>query len=185
MELKLEKVRCTFPKLFKAEPFAGDAASKPAFSIGALFPPEHPAYKQGLKAIETVGREKWKEKWPAFKKSIESKDALCLHNGDAKADLEGYAGNWFVSARAYTRPLVIDRDRSPLTEADGKPYAGCYVNLLVDIYAQDSQYGKRINAGLKGVQFYKDGDAFGGGAPADPDAFDDVSDTGDDEDDLA
>jgi hypothetical protein len=72
------------------------------------------------------------------------------------------------------RPLVIDRNRDPLTAADGKPYSGCYVNVSIDVWAQDNKYGKRINAQLKGIQFVRDGDAFGGGAPASPDEFEDL-----------
>ncbi len=58
--------------------------------------------------------------------------------------------------------------------ADGKPYSGCYVNGIVDIWAQDNGFGRRLNATLKGVQFVKDGDAFSGGTAVSADAFDDL-----------
>jgi hypothetical protein len=71
---------------------------------------------------------------------------------------------------------VVDRDRTPLTASDGKPYAGCFVNAVVELWAQDNQYGKRINASLGGVQFAADGDAFGGGGVrTEADDFDDLS----------
>ncbi len=70
----------------------------------------------------------------------------------------------FVSCANSARPVVCNRDRSPLTKADGKPYGGAYVNLKVDVWAQDNNYGKRINAKLLVVQFVADGEAFGGGA---------------------
>ncbi len=54
-------------------------------------------------------------------------------------------------------------DKTALTEADGRIYAGCYVNFNVDIWAQDGQY-TGIRCSLNGVQFVKDGDAFGGAA---------------------
>jgi len=90
-----------------------------------------------------------------------------------KPDMDGYAGNYFVSARAYQKPLVIDRGKQPLAETDGRPYAGCYVNASVEVWAQDNEFGRRINATLRGVQFLNDGDAFAGGAPATPDEFED------------
>ncbi len=66
-----------------------------------------------------------------------------------------------VPAAAPARPLVLDKDaKTHLYATDGKPYAGCYVNASIDIWAQDSQYGKRVNAGLRGVQFIRDGDKF-------------------------
>jgi hypothetical protein len=39
----------------------------------------------------------------------------------------------------------------------------------------DNNYGKRINATLLGVQFYRDGDSFVGGGVASVDDFDVVS----------
>ena len=99
-----------------------------------------------------------------------------LHDGDLKEQYEGFPGNFFVTARNKSRPLVIDRDKSPLTEADGRPYSGSYVNVILDVWAQDNSWGKRVNATLKGVQFSKDGEAFSGSAPASIDSFDDVSD---------
>jgi len=82
-----------------------------------------------------------------------------------------------VSARSKTRPTVLNRDKTPVAEADGVLYGGCYVNALLDVWAQDNAFGKRINATLKGVQFVRDGDAFGGGAPASADDFPDESES--------
>ncbi len=87
-----------------------------------------------------------------------------------------------LNASNKARPLVLDRDKTPLTAADGKPYSGSYMNVSLEIWAQDNNFGKRINATLKGVQFVGDGDSFGGGAPASPDDFEDLA-VG--EDDLA
>lgn len=104
---------------------------------------------------------------------------LCLHDGDEKAEYEGFPGNFFLNAANKARPAVIDRDRSPLIQADGRPYAGCYVNAVIDIWAQDNNFGKRVNASLGGVQFLRDGDAFAGGGVAAPDDFDDISEGAD------
>jgi len=99
-----------------------------------------------------------------------------LHDGDAKAEYEGFEGNKFVSARAKVRPTVFDQQRQELSEADGKPYSGCYVNASIELWAQDNSFGKRINAQLRGVQFLRDGDAFAGGSrPADADEFDEIA----------
>ena len=71
------------------------------------------------------------------------------------------------------RPKVIDRDKTPITEEDNKLYSGCYVNAVVDLWVMNNTYGKRVNANLLGVQFYKDGDTFESGSTADDDDFDD------------
>jgi hypothetical protein len=71
----------------------------------------------------------------------------------------------------------LNKDKSPLTEADGVVYSGCYVNGIIDLWAQNNNYGKRINATLLGVQFAGDGEAFSsGGSSASADDFDDIDD---------
>jgi hypothetical protein len=106
-------------------------------------------------------------------------DKLCMKDGD-DSDYEGYAGTMSLKAANAKRPLVIDRDKTPLAESDNRPYSGCYVNAIIELWAQNNAYGKRINANLLAVQFYKDGQPFGdAGANAsvnDFDAFDDESD---------
>jgi len=42
------------------------------------------------------------------------------------------------------------------------------------LWAQDNQFGKRVNAELLGVQFVRDGEPFGGGKPATPEDFEDL-----------
>lgn len=177
MKLMLTNVRLAFPTLFTAKTVGGEG--DPAFSASFLFDAKHPAYKQVNDAIEAAAKEKWGAKAEANLKALRASGKVCLKDGDEKANYEGFEGNFFVSTRSKNRPLVLDRDKNPLTEADGKPYAGCYVNASIEIYAQDNGFGKRINASLRGVQFVKDGDSFGGGAPASADEFDSVEDGAD------
>lgn len=184
MKLKLQNARLAFPALFEAKTVNGEGA--PAFSGSFIIPPNHPQMAEINAAIDKVAKEKWGAKADAVLKQLRATDKVCLHDGDTKAQYDGFEGNFYVSARGKTRPLVLDRDTSPLVESDGRPYAGCYVYATLEIWAQDNNYGKRINAEIKGVQFFRDGDAFaGGGAPADPEDFDDLSAGADAEDTLA
>lgn len=179
MKIHLKGVRIAFPELFEAKTVNGEG--EPAFSAAALLPRNHPQIKEIEAAQEEVGKAKWGPKWPAVKKEAAAKDKLALHDGDTKASYAGYEGNWYVNARNKTRPTVIDRDRAQLTAQDGRPYSGCYVNMIVELWAQDNNYGKRINATLSGVQFLKDGEPFTGGRPAGADEFDDLSNQGEEE----
>ena len=173
MKLKLKDVRLAFPQIFVAGTFDG---SDPAFSAAFIFPPNHPAKKQLDDACLAVAKEKWGTKADAIYKAIVAADKLAIHNGDTKAQYEGYEGNYFVNARNKVRPTIRDLDGvTPLDEADGKPYGGCFVVAHIELYAQDNKYGKRINATLRGVQFYKDGDAFAGGTPAGDDEFESLA----------
>lgn len=172
MKVKLKNVRLAFPALFEAR--AQNAGDKPAFSAAFIFPPDHEAKQQLENAIKTVAEEKWGAKADAQLKALRASDKVCLHDGDSKSQFAGYEGNLFVNARSYTRPGVFDADGSPLIAQDGKPYAGSYVHAVIDVYAQDNSYGKRINASLAGVMFYRDGEAFAGGGSATVDDFADL-----------
>jgi Protein of unknown function (DUF2815) len=177
MKIKLNNVRLSFPQLFEAKTVNGEG--NPAFSASFLISPKDPQVKIIQAAVETVARERWGEKWEAMLKTIRAADKTCLHSGDLKSNYDGFEGMLFVSTRNPLRPLVIDTNKTPLVAEDGKPYAGCYVNASIELWAMDNNYGKRINATLMGVQFYKDGESFTGGGVAGMDDFDDLT-----EDDL-
>jgi len=173
MKLKLNNVRLAFPVLFEAKTVNGEG--KPAFSASFLIDPADPQVKALNAAIDQVANDKWGAKAAAILKQMRATDKVALHDGDLKSNYDGFPGNLYVSARSTTRPLAISNDKSPLTEQDGKPYAGCFVNASIELWAQDNNYGKRVNASLRGVQFLRDGDAFAGGGAASEDEFDDIS----------
>lgn len=170
--IMLANVRISFPELFVAKQVNGEG--KAAFSACFLMPPEHPDIAKIKAGIAAVAKAKWGDEASETLKVLVAGDKVCLHNGDAKANYEGFSGMLYVSARGYTRPLVIAEDRTPLTEADGKPYSGCFVNAQISLWAMQNNYGKRVNAQLRGVQFLRDGDAFSGGGVAQADEFEPV-----------
>ena len=181
MKVRIDNARLAFAQLFEPRAF-GEEGSDPAYSCSLIISKKHPAVKKINEAIEAVAKEKWEGKASEFLKSLRGGDRICLHDGDTKPGYDGFEGNFFIPARNKARPLVIDRDKSPLTQADGRPYSGCYVNATIDIWAQANKFGKRINATLSGVQFFKDGDAFTGVPPATLDDFENVAEGADAED---
>lgn len=178
--VQIKNVRLSFPQIW--EPQKMNADDKPACSAHFIMPPDSEAAKAVKAAMLEVANGAWAAQGGEMLKQLIAQDRVCLRRGDTKtgADgqvLDGYAGQLYVSARSYKRPTVIDRDRSPLTEADGRPYSGCFVNAIVAVWAQKGgQYGKRINAQLRGIQFAADGDSFAGGTVASPDEFDTLGD---------
>lgn len=176
MKIMLNNVRLAFPNLFK--PTTVNSEGEPAYSASFILTADHSQLAAIRAAQEVVGKEKWGEKWAAVKKEIAAKDRFALHDGDTKSQYDGFEGNFFVASRAKqsARPTVIDGNKHPLTEGDGRPYAGCFVNASIELWAQDNAYGKRINAQVRGVQFLRDGDSFGGGSPASSDEFETVAD---------
>ena len=89
-------------------------------------------------------------------------DKICLKDGDESGRPE-FAGKMTIKASTKRRPLVINRDKSPITAEDNIIYAGCYTHAIISLWAQNNGFGKRINASLDGVQFARDGEPFGDG----------------------
>lgn len=178
MKIVLKNVRLSFPNLFQPQSVNG---SEPKFNASFLIEPGSDTAKALEATIEQTAKEKWGAKADTVLKQLRAGDKLCLHDGDAK-DYDGYAGMLYVSASNSTKPMVLDKNaKTHLDSTSGKPYAGCYVNASIDVWAQDSQYGRRINAGLRGVQFIRDGDAFAGGGAATEEEFADLAVTDDEE----
>lgn len=169
-QIRLENIRFTFTQaLFDSKQVQGQGEAK--FSCTALLPKDHPQLAAISAAVVAVAQAKWGAKADEVLKSLKASDRLPIHDGDAKSQYQGYAGNLFVNASNKMRPLVLGPQREVLTAADGKPYSGSYGNMIVQFWAQDNSYGKRINASLLGVQFIKDGERLAGGGIAAADDF--------------
>jgi len=170
MKIKLQNVRLSFPSLFRRAVFGGEETK---FEGTFLISKSDTAKIDEINAaIEAMLKERNKGKALAS-------DKVCFKDGDG-IDYDGYAGTMSIKASSSKRPMVIGTDKAPLTEDDGKPYAGCYVNAVIELWFQDNQFGKRVNANLLGVQFVKDGAPFGDGVTASIDDFDELPDDMDD-----
>lgn len=196
MKLKIKDARLSFPDLF--EPTTVNGQGTPSYRANLLVPatddgavqaciatgttsdgkpiwgPWGPAKQVIDQAIAKLAQEKWGAKAQqilAANEGIPQKH--CFIDGVKRA-YEGYQGMWALSAnRAQDKgkPLVYDQFKQPLVAADGKVYSGCYVHASVELWPQDNQHGKAVRCQLNGVQFSRDGDAFSGGAPANPNDF--------------
>jgi hypothetical protein len=155
--------RLAFALIWEPKQFNGVGES--AYSAAFILDPktQQAEINKVVEAIKTEAAETWGEKAGEILTMLKAKAHLCLQDGATKARHDGFAGNVFVSARNKARPEIVGKDKSRLTRADGKPYAGCYVNTSLEVWAQDNGYGKRINAKLLAVQFARDGKAFSGG----------------------
>lgn len=181
--------RIAFAKgVFHKEPPANDPKGKPKYGVSLLLSPDHPDRAKIEKLQEQLVLDtefKDKSKPADVYAELKRKDKLALHDGDDKKKFEGFEGNYYLAPSADTRPTAVNRDRSPVTEEDGVIYSGCYVNAKIELWVQDNQWGKRVNATLLGVQFVKDGDSFAGGPPpANPDDFPDLDAEGGEDDNL-
>lgn len=170
MKVKLSNVVLAFPHLFELDRFD-------RFSATAIFEPGSENEQRLKSAIKQVAQDKWGKKAPQILKTLRAQNRLCLQDGDVKAQYAGFEGNLFVPASSKDiKPVVKDQDgRTDILPTDGKIYPGLIVNMMIDVWAQDSQqWGKRVNAGLLGVQRVRDGERLAGGETLAEDDFEAV-----------
>jgi hypothetical protein len=155
--IRLTNVRLSYPQLFVAKP--PEEGKEPVFS--ATFILDKKRHRAIIDQIEKMTE---RVALDAFKKKVTLKRKP-LRDGNEKDGKEGYGDEvMFISARNTKRPVVVDRDLTPLTKDDPKPYAGCEVNATVRLFHYDHPTGgKGVSASLRAVQFVKDGESFGAG----------------------
>lgn len=194
MDIMLKDVRIAFPELFEATSFGeGD----PAYSASFVLPPDLKPVKlsvtpDGTKLqtpitwdalLKEVANDKWKDKGIGILKKLLEDDKVAYRprpkTNSSGEVYDGFEGMHHINSRRREQdgaPRVVDiNPRVVLSTKDGRPYGGSYVNVRLNIYAQDNTYGRRINATLVSVQFVRDGDAFGGGTRSTGDEYEDLS----------
>jgi hypothetical protein len=157
--IKLNNVRLSYPSLFVANAMKNPDGSVGKATFQATFLLNKKDHAAVIKQIEQMTERTALDK---FGKKVTLKH-VPLRDGDEKSDKEGYGDDvMFITAKSDSRPVVVDRDKSPLVKEDGKPYAGCYVNGGISLFAYSHPTGgKGVSASLRWVQFSKDGESFG------------------------
>lgn len=190
-QVTLKGARASFFKAF--EKTASVASGREGYRSNWLFDPNTAEGKQCIalckKAIEEVKKDKWKEKAASIKFKP---DRVCFREGetftseDTGEVYEGYEGMYALVTNNQTPPTIVNRDRTPLKKDDGVIYSGCYCVVVVRFYAVTGQEkgGNGIFCTLEGVQFLRNGEAFGAAALNAEEAFDDLSDLDDEGDGL-
>lgn len=172
--------RASFLRVNKPERFQG--TGEPRYSANIIIPKDSPAHKACLEAMRAAAAEKWGEnKADAAVSSLIKQNKVALVDGDTK-DLDGYEGNMVVQAHAkLAEPPTLVASENGVNvaldrETQTRIYSGCYVNAIVSFWAQDNQWGKRVNAQLAGLQFVRDGEPFSSARPASADDFEVIED---------
>lgn len=164
VKVTLKNVKIAFPNIFEAKGFNG---SKPKFSCVLLVNKQDEQVKIAKQAIEDL----IKTEWPDIAKRPKLKDKISFRDGDDEK-YEGYPGNYFISASNMLQPKVLN--------AEGKPaekdliQGGDEVHAIIEFWAQNNQFGARVNANLVAVKFIKQGKRF---FKKDDDLFDDSAET--------
>lgn len=150
-----------------------DDPKKISYPSHFLLPPNHPGVELVKAAQRAAAIAQWKDQAGNMLQTLAAQDRLCLHSGNvSKPGVDGYQDMLFVSGNAKKRFTIVGPDRTPLNADDpNAPYSGCYVNAIIQVWAQANSWGKRINAQIMGVQFTRHGESFGGGRVAAPEEF--------------
>jgi hypothetical protein len=197
-DIKLKDVRLSFPTLAVPEFYQNKKQrenDERRWTATLLIPVNSPMKKLIDDTIIAVAKTKWEKK---FQEVLDANEGVsnktCWLDGKKKA-YEGYKDHWALTTirkESAGRPGVFDTDKSPIYKPDGtlyegkgfRVYGGCYVNAHVNFWAQDNSNGKAIRCELIALQRNRDGDAFSGGMAVDADAFDEITEGADAEDDL-
>lgn len=178
-EIRLDMVRGSYVhalKAFKKKNAPADQEGK--FGIVGLLPKEtHAAAKDACVArIAELCKEN--------KVAKVATDDKFIRNGDDSAKPE-YEDHFTVNASELRPPKLRDRqgnllDRNSDAEQIRDLFqSGHWFNILIRPWFQDNEHGKKVNAGLIGIQFVKKDKTFGQGEIDESDAWDTVDD-GDD-----
>ena len=169
----ITNARLAFPVLENPEQFQGQGTAR--YSATLLIEPGSDNHKKAFAAMRAIAAEKWGEaKADAAVKALTGTGKVAMYDGDIKAEkYDGFEGMIAISAhsQAGAPPRLLDGMKNELPRNTPLIYPGCYVNASIEFWAQDNQFGKRINAQLRGVQFAKDGDSFSAARPASTDEF--------------
>ena len=181
--ITLKNVRLSFPDLFTATEYKNDGKFR--FRASFLYAKDSATDKAVQAAIKSVAAEKWPKDFAKKLVGINADPkSRCFGDGDTK-EYDGYEGMNYLSSNrdpAHGRPGTYNRDRSPVSEEDGVLYAGCYVNAIVELWAQDNGHGKAIRATLVGVQYVGKGAAFSKATKPAGEMFEDLPPEEDDDD---
>jgi hypothetical protein len=184
-QFKLVNVRLSYPALFTPRAMEDDSGKekKPEYSASFILnKKEHAAIIKEIE-VETkkIALAKWGKVPAKFRSPIRDGSTFVSTETDEVKD--GYGPDVVgISAKSLAKQHCVNRDKTPADEET--LYGGCYVNAVITLYAwKHPANGCGVSANLGPVQFYKNGERFGGAVIDPEEAFEDLGadDDGEDE----
>lgn len=181
MQIRIKNVRIAFPALAEPEAF-GDG--DPAYQAKFIIVPKSEQAKAIKEAIQAVAKEEWKDKAADVIKSLTEDKKVAFveaayRNKKSGETYKGFENMHYIGARnSKTRPTIYNKANVKLeSSSDIKSliYSGCYVHAVLDLWAQDNKWGRRVNCTLQGVMFAAHGENFAGSSVANDSAFADLA----------
>ena len=171
------KGRVSFPDIF--EPKAFNPNDKPKFALTLIFPAiddMDPAQLELLKAMKAAANAAAMER---FKVGLDGeykgkKLASPFHKTDEKPEYYD-PGQIYVKFSSFQKPGLVGPDKTPIDEASGDFYAGCWAHVSYDAYTYDHSGNRGVAFGLRNIQKTGDDESFSGSKTSPDDDFEDVS----------
>jgi hypothetical protein len=120
--VKITNVRLAFPALFQPKTVNGEG--EPRFSAAFPIEPGSANAKALEAAVKSVAVAEWGAKAPAILSELKGKGRIAYKESPLSKDGEvydGFEGMHTLNASNKARPTIVDKDRTPLVEADGRP----------------------------------------------------------------
>jgi len=178
--MSIPRARGAFLEVFEPKQVQGQG--DPSYSAAIIIEPDAPVVAELDAAMLKAAVSKWGTNGKAILAQLVKtgrvgfrKAAQCDATGNPYM---GFEDRYSISARARANqpPLVLERDKTPATSGSKNIYSGAWFNWRVGAWAQDNQYGKRVNFQLLGLQFVRDDTPFSGGVRVTADDFEDLAD---------
>jgi hypothetical protein len=181
----LKNVRLSYPNLFTPRAMTGDDGNekKPEYSASFILDKEEHA--KVIKQIEAEAREIAIKKWGKVpgKFKLPTRDGATFKDDESGEIKDGYGEDKVaVNAKSLAKQHCVDRQKQPADE--DTLYGGCYVNTVITLYPwKHPKNGYGVSANLGPVQFFRNGERFGGQVIDPDDVFEDLGadDDGDDD----
>ncbi|WP_196595931.1 MULTISPECIES: DUF2815 family protein [Pectinatus] len=171
----LQNVRLSYAHIW--EP-AEDLNGNLKYSVSLIIPKDDKANLARIKKAIEAAKIEGKSKLANKKGVIPSNIDLPVRDGDVdRADDENYAGCYYLNAKAYPdhAPKIVDHKCEPVMD-QSEVYSGCYAHVSVNFFAYNKNGNSGVSVGLGNIMKYKDGEPLSGGASAEEDFADLISD---------
>ena len=111
------------------------------------------------------------------KKKLTFQNCFLLDGDDV--NYNGYEGQWSIKTSNQEQPDIFNMQKEIVEKNDGTFYSGVYVDAIVQLWYQNNQFGKRVNARLKAVRFRAQGEKLNSQTRAHKSMFDDIAELDD------
>ena len=180
-EILLSNVRCSFPNLaapYQSRKFPNAPAK---FTIDIIdLPQDHPGVVEFMAEVNRLAQSTWGVQAAQIMQMIYGdKRSRCFGYGHEKINedtlkpIDGYGAGLWINAKAEKRPQIFysagpnngkeAQGEAEAIQAARQIYGGCFVNIMVRPWIRIANRG--ISCDILGIQFAKDGEAFGDATP--------------------